>query len=100
MYDLRMTTFSSSEARAALPELLDRVTAGEEVTITRHGKPVAVMVRPDSLRLRRADIGRALRSVQDLLESSRSTILPADEGLSSERAEELIADVRSGRARD
>jgi antitoxin (DNA-binding transcriptional repressor) of toxin-antitoxin stability system len=50
-----------SEARAALPELLDRVLAGEEVTITRHGRPVAVVVRPDSLRVRRADRGAAGR---------------------------------------
>jgi prevent-host-death family protein len=33
-----------SEARAALPEVLDRVGAGEDVTITRHGRPVAVVV--------------------------------------------------------
>lgn len=36
-----------SEARAALPEVVSRVTEGEEVTITRHGRPAAVVVRPD-----------------------------------------------------
>ena len=36
-----------SEARAALPEVLDRVADGEEITITRHGRPVAVVIRPD-----------------------------------------------------
>ncbi|GEM_PF-989432 len=36
-----------SEARAELPEVLNRVAAGEEITITRHGRPVAVVVRPD-----------------------------------------------------
>jgi prevent-host-death family protein len=41
---------SVSEARANLPALLDEVTEGEEVTITRHGKPVAVLVRPRRLR--------------------------------------------------
>ncbi len=45
-----MTTMTVSEARAALPELLTRVEEGEEVTITRHGKAVAVLVRPDALR--------------------------------------------------
>ncbi|HTN99093.1 MAG TPA: type II toxin-antitoxin system Phd/YefM family antitoxin, partial [Microthrixaceae bacterium] len=50
-----MTTISVSEARAALPDILDRVIAGEEVTITRHGKEVAILVRPDALRVRRAD---------------------------------------------
>ena len=32
----------------------ERVAAGEEITLTRHGEPVAVLVRPDSLRRRRA----------------------------------------------
>jgi plasmid stability protein len=36
-----------SEARAALPEVINRVVEGEEVTITRHGAPVAIVVRPD-----------------------------------------------------
>jgi antitoxin (DNA-binding transcriptional repressor) of toxin-antitoxin stability system len=36
-----------SEARAILPEVLARVAAGEEITITRYGSPVAVVVRPD-----------------------------------------------------
>lgn len=40
-----------------MPELLDRVLAGDEVTITRHGRPVAVVVRPDALRVRRAVAG-------------------------------------------
>jgi antitoxin (DNA-binding transcriptional repressor) of toxin-antitoxin stability system len=42
-----MTTIPISEARAALPEIVSRVADGEEVTITRHGRPAAVMVRPD-----------------------------------------------------
>jgi len=49
-----MTVMTASEAGAALPELLSRVEDGEEVTITRHGRPVAVLVRPDALRSRRA----------------------------------------------
>jgi antitoxin (DNA-binding transcriptional repressor) of toxin-antitoxin stability system len=36
-----------SEARAALPEVLNRVDEGEEITITRHGRAAAVVVRPD-----------------------------------------------------
>jgi antitoxin (DNA-binding transcriptional repressor) of toxin-antitoxin stability system len=36
-----------TEARAALPRVLDRVAAGEQITITRRGKTVAVVVRPD-----------------------------------------------------
>ena len=33
----------------------DRVGDGDEVTITRHGRPVAVVIRPDALRSRRAE---------------------------------------------
>ena len=36
-----MTEVSVAEAKAHLSELLDRVERGEEVVITRRGKPVA-----------------------------------------------------------
>jgi antitoxin (DNA-binding transcriptional repressor) of toxin-antitoxin stability system len=42
-----MAVMTVSEARAVLPEVLTRVAAGEEITITRYGSPVAVVVRPD-----------------------------------------------------
>src|ERR1700744_3692540 len=48
-YTSVMAVMTVSEARAALPEVLNRVEAGEEVTITRHGRAVAVIVRPDVL---------------------------------------------------
>lgn len=40
------------EAKTHLPDLLSRVTRGEQVTITRHGKAIArlVPVEPDSRR--------------------------------------------------
>jgi len=47
VYNLGMAVMTISEARAALPEVLTRVAAGEEITITRHGRPVAVVVKPD-----------------------------------------------------
>jgi prevent-host-death family protein len=39
-----MTTVGSFEAKTKLAELLDRVEAGETVTITRRGRPVAKLV--------------------------------------------------------
>lgn len=39
-----MTTVGSFEAKTKLAELLDKVEAGETVTITRRGKPVARLV--------------------------------------------------------
>jgi prevent-host-death family protein len=66
-----MTSMSVSEARAALPALLDRVEEGEEVTITRNGRPVAVVVRPDMLRSRRTEaVFDAVRRVRDLIAES------------------------------
>ncbi len=38
-----MTSISLAEAKGRLSELVDRVQAGDEVTITRRGKDVAVL---------------------------------------------------------
>jgi antitoxin (DNA-binding transcriptional repressor) of toxin-antitoxin stability system len=89
---------SVTEARAALPQLLDRVRAGEEVTITRHGAPVAVLVRPDSLRVRRADsVLEAAHRLHLELEDARRQSL-GDGVIGEARADELVADLRAGRA--
>jgi antitoxin (DNA-binding transcriptional repressor) of toxin-antitoxin stability system len=89
-----------SEARAALPQLLDRVSAGEEVTITRHGRPAAVLVRPDTLRGRRADEALAAAdTVRVALEQGRQLPLSAHPTLRPERADALIAEIRAARSR-
>ena len=92
-----MTSISVTGARAALAEILERVTAGEEVTLTRHGEPVAVVVRPDTLRVRRAEaaLAGAARLHDDLLEARARPLAPA--ALDPAHAEALIADVRSSR---
>jgi antitoxin (DNA-binding transcriptional repressor) of toxin-antitoxin stability system len=90
---------SVSEARAALPEILDRVLAGEEVTITRHGREVAVIVRPDALRVRRADQSLAeAERLRDLLDRGRNARLSDAPAMSVERAEELVAEVAASRS--
>ena len=98
MYNLSMTSMSASEARAALPELLNRVEGGEEVTITRHGRPVAVLVRPDSLRTRRAEaaLEEAAR-IHELLAEAAAAPLAEGTGLTEQRAEDLIAEIRASR---
>ena len=35
-----MSTYSVAAAKAGLPRLINQALAGEEVVITRHGKPV------------------------------------------------------------
>ena len=90
---------SVSEARASLPELLDRVLAGEEITLTRHGEPVAVVVRPDALRVRRADQALAQSAiVHEMIAEGRATPLRPRSGLTNARAEELVAEMRDARS--
>jgi prevent-host-death family protein len=43
-----MTTVGAFEAKTKLSELLDRVERGEEIVITRRGKPAARLVPPNA----------------------------------------------------
>jgi prevent-host-death family protein len=58
-----MQTVGAYEAKTHLPALLDRVAQGEQITITRHGVPVAVLTPPSGVR--KGDVQAAIR---DLLE--------------------------------
>jgi len=93
-------TMTVSEARAALPQILEKVAEGEEVTITRHGKVVAVVVRPDALRARRADAALdTAAAVRDLLADAGTRSLASGPVLTKTQAEKLVDEVRAGRAR-
>ena len=41
-----MRSIGAYEAKTHLPRLLDEVERGERITITKHGRPVAVLVPP------------------------------------------------------
>jgi prevent-host-death family protein len=57
------------EAKTHFSALLDEVTAGEEVTITRHGKAIAKLVRADSGRARPGPEAAArIRAIRDQIE--------------------------------
>jgi prevent-host-death family protein len=43
MEDLLMKSVGSYEAKTHLPQLLSQVEKGESITITKHGKPIAVL---------------------------------------------------------
>lgn len=88
-----------SEARAALPEVLDRVADGEEITITRHGRPAAVVVRPDVMwsRSRAEGVLNEAARLDDLLTAAADNELALAEGITEQYAEELIAAIRAGR---
>lgn len=95
-----MSEMTASAARAALPEILDRVSSGEEITITRHGSPAAVVVRPDALRVRRAESAfDGADKVAALLEASRHGPLRTGSGLTVDRAEALVGAIREDRDR-
>ena len=57
----RVTAF---EAKTRFGELLERVTRGEEVVITRHDKPVARIVPEGAKRLE--DVRRAVGGLREL----------------------------------
>jgi antitoxin (DNA-binding transcriptional repressor) of toxin-antitoxin stability system len=94
-----MATLTISQARASLPELVTRVEAGEEVTITRHGRPVAVLVRPDVLRSRADVIIEESERLHRVLSDAEATPPGAGPAITAERAEQLIAAIRAGRNR-
>jgi len=93
-----MAVMTVSEARAALPEVLNRVEAGEEVTITRHGRAVAVVVRPNALwhQPPAGDVQAKAEQLERVLQAAGERELALG-GLTEEYAEELIADIRAGR---
>ena len=90
-----------SAARAALPEIVERVLAGDEVTITRHGVPVVVIVRPDALRSRRASEAMAMAAeIRAAFDRGRPSRHGGRTGLTPERADQLVAELRADRDRD
>lgn len=95
---LSMATITVSTARQTLPTQLDRVEAGEEIEITRHGRVVAVLVSPERLRGgRAAEVWDAADHLGELLRRARGEQLrPA--ALTPERAEELVESVRHSRS--
>jgi len=76
-------TIGAYEAKTHLPRLLDEVEKGERITITKHGRPVAVLVPPDAApapdidelmeRMRRFRTGNRLRgvSIRELIDEGR-----------------------------
>ena len=90
-----------SEARATWAELLDHVLQGEEVTLTRHGRPVAVVVHPDLLRVRRSDDAlAAAERLRQRMEEARQRPLSPGTVITAAWADEHVAEIRAGRDAD
>lgn len=65
-----MITVGAFEAKTHLSALLDKVEAGEEIVITRHGKPVARIVGNQD-----AAIARRKKAAQKLRELAKGSTL-------------------------
>lgn len=59
-----MATVTAFEAKTRFGELLERVTKGEEIVITRHDKPVARIIPEGARRLE--DVRRAVAGLREL----------------------------------
>lgn len=66
-----MRTVSAFDAKNRLGGLLDLVEQGEEITITRHGKPVARLVAAND----KFDREAALRAVREIEEMRKGVTL-------------------------
>lgn len=60
-----MVRIGAFEAKTRLSQLLDQVEAGQEITITRHGEPVALLVPAKPV--------RSAKKVKNLIEEIRRT---------------------------
>ena len=58
-----METVGSFEAKTHLPALLERVAKGEEITITKHGVPVARLVPAE--RERQRDVREVIKELKE-----------------------------------
>jgi prevent-host-death family protein len=84
---IRMSAYSIAQAKDHLSKLIDEALAGEEVTITRHGKPV-VELQP----ARTAAAGRwSLELIDEI--AARAKTLPS----LGESAVDIIRRMRDGK---
>jgi prevent-host-death family protein len=92
-------SLSLTDARAQLPQLLDRVAAGESFTITRHGSSVAVLVAHDQwMKTKTHDVILQARELGRRLDEARGR--PIDwSGPAADPAETdlLIEELRRGK---
>lgn len=94
---MNVGTMDSNSARAKWRDLLDTATAGEDVVITRYGKPVTAMISYEdyvALLDELDDLRSARRAGAILadLEAGRSTTRPLDEIKAELRAEGFLDD--------
>ena len=72
-----MVTVGAFAAKAQFSALLERVTRGEEVTITKHGRPVARLV--PAVAHDRERVAEAIRRIKELRPGTRWAGCPGGE---------------------
>ena len=77
---------SVSEAKAQLTELLRRAEAGDEVIITRHGRPSVRLIPADEVQTEKKDLRAVIAEIQA---SARAKITP---GPSAARSQDFLYD--------
>jgi prevent-host-death family protein len=77
--------YSIAEARGQLPRLLYAVEAGEQIEITRRGKPVAVVLSIEDYKR----LTGPTRSFAEAYEAWQATVTDADRELPAEYWDEL-----------
>lgn len=83
-----MTEINVKEARQSFRAVLERVAAGEEVTLLRHGRPVARLVPPEPAAERLPSM-RSLRASIRLAGSPLSEEVTAGEYTARTRTDQL-----------
>jgi len=73
---MKMETVGAFEAKTHLSNLLDRVSKGETITITRHGVPTALLIPFDTAakKLTHTSIVQGMRSLRKQIKPSKMTI--------------------------
>ncbi len=93
-----MADYSLTEARASLPQLLNRAAEGEEITITRHGAPAVVLVSHDRwMQTKTHDVLIEARKLREQLKAARFKDFKPNPDWD---ADAHVAEIREGRDRD
>jgi prevent-host-death family protein len=92
-------SLSLTDTRAQLPQLLDRVAAGETFTVTRHGTPVAVIVgQAEWMKTKTQDVIVQAQELRRRLDAASDISLDVSgEPTGSLDVDEWIADLRAGK---
>jgi prevent-host-death family protein len=69
-----MALIGTFEAKRHLSELLDRVSKGEKITITRHGVPVAMLVPVEAAKLTHKEIVEGMRKLRKPIKPGKMTV--------------------------